>query len=34
LRSRGIKGSNAALNAVAREINGELAGTGRAAPGF
>jgi hypothetical protein len=27
LRSRGIRGSNAALNALAREINAELAGT-------
>jgi hypothetical protein len=34
LRSRGIRGSNAALNAVAREINAELAGTSRAAPGL
>jgi hypothetical protein len=34
LRSRGIKGSNAALNALAREINAELAGTSRAAPGL
>ena len=33
LRSRGIRGSNAALNALAREINAELAGTSRAAPG-
>ena len=34
LRSRGIRGSNAALNALAREINAELAGTSRAAPGL
>jgi hypothetical protein len=34
LRSRGIRGSNAALNALAREINAELAGTSRAASGF
>ena len=32
LRSRGIRGSNAALNALAREINAELAGTSPAAP--
>jgi hypothetical protein len=32
LRSRGIRGSNTALNALAREINAELAGTSRAAP--
>src|SRR5271165_97763 len=34
LRSRGIRGSNAALNALAREINAELAGTSRAVPGL
>ena len=34
LRSRGIRGSNAALNALAREINAELADTSRAAPGL
>jgi hypothetical protein len=34
LRSRGMRGSNAALNALAREINAELAGTSRAAPGL
>ena len=34
LRIRGIRGSNAALNALAREINAELAGTSRAAPGL
>jgi hypothetical protein len=34
LRSEGIRGSNAALNALAREINAELAGTSRAAPGL
>jgi len=34
LRSRGIRGSNAALNALAREINAELAGTSRALPGL
>ena len=34
LRREGIRGSNAALNAVAREINAELADTGRAAPGL
>jgi hypothetical protein len=34
LRSRGIRGSNAALNALAREINAELAGASRAAPGL
>ena len=34
LRSRGIRGSNAVLNALAREINAELAGTSRAAPGL
>jgi len=34
LRSRGIRGSNAALNALAREINAELAGTSRATPGL
>ncbi len=34
LRSEGIRGSNAALNALAREINAELAGTTRAAPGL
>ena len=34
LRSRGIRGSNAALNALACEINAELAGTGHAAPGL
>ena len=34
LRSRGIRGSNAALNALAREINAELVGTSRATPGL
>jgi len=34
LRSGGIRGSNAALNALAREINAELAGISRAAPGL
>ena len=34
LRSRGIRGSNAVLNALAREINAELAGTSRAMPGL
>ena len=34
LRSEGIRGSNAALNALAREVNAELAGTSRAAPGL
>jgi hypothetical protein len=34
LRSRGIRGSNAALNALAREINAELAGTSRVVPGL
>ena len=34
LRGRGIRGSNAALNALAREINAELAGTSRTAPGL
>jgi hypothetical protein len=34
LRSRGIRGSNAALNALACEINAELAGTDRAASGL
>ena len=34
LRSGGIRGSNAALNALAREINAELAGTSHAAPGL
>jgi hypothetical protein len=34
LRSKGIRGSNAALNALAREINAELAGTSRAVPGL
>ena len=32
--SQGIRGSNAALNALAREVNAELAGTSRAAPGL
>ena len=34
LAQQGIRGSNAALNALAREINAELAGTSRAAPGL
>jgi len=34
LRSREIRGSNAGLNALAREINAELAGTSRAVPGL
>jgi hypothetical protein len=34
LRSRGVRGSNATLNALAREINAELAGTSRVAPGL
>jgi hypothetical protein len=33
LRSGGIRGSNAALNTLAREINAELAGISRATPG-
>jgi hypothetical protein len=34
LRNGGVKGSNAALNAVAREINAERAGISRATPGL
>jgi hypothetical protein len=34
LRNGGVKGSNAALNALAREINAERAGISRATPGL